>query len=70
MVARKSNLKMAQNEAIKIARTALRLKYSILAEREMNELLPEIHERVALAFNEGRPFDADIEELFALPEGS
>jgi hypothetical protein len=62
----KTEREMAIQEAKKVARTALRLKYSILAEREINEALPEIESEINQAFVEGRPFEFEVSKFFEL----
>lgn len=69
-VRHKSELEMVHQEAIKFARAQLRLKHSILAEREINELLPAISKAVTLAWSEGRSYKLPIEKLLALPEAT
>lgn len=62
----KTKREMTIQEAKKVARTALRLKYSILAEREINEALPAIEAEINKAFAEGRPFLMRPAEFFQL----
>lgn len=51
-------------EAIKTARTAIRLKYSLRADRELNERLPELAETIELAFKRGESFELSAAEEF------
>lgn len=64
---RKDEREMAIQEAKKVARAALRLKYSILAEREINETLPAIEAAIDEAFAAGQPFRLNPTEFFELP---
>jgi hypothetical protein len=63
---RKTQKEMAIQEAKKVARTALRLKYSILAEREINEALPDIEAEINQAFAEGRAYEFRPAKFFEL----
>lgn len=67
-IAHKDEWEMAEKEAIKVARTALNLKYRILADREMNEVIPELQATVRKAIAEGRAWEADIAGLFEVSE--
>jgi hypothetical protein len=64
---RKDHREMAIQEAKKVARSALRLKYSILAEREINEVLPAIEAAVNEAFAAGQAFQLNPTDFFELP---
>jgi hypothetical protein len=66
---RKTDREMTIHEARKVARTALRLKYSILAEREMNEVLPDIVETIDGAYAAGREFRLNPSDFFELEAG-
>lgn len=57
-------------EAKKFARTIIRTKHSILADRELNEVLPALEDTVFRAISEGRSWRLDVEKLLALPESS
>ena len=61
---RKTELEMAIQEAKKVARTVLRLKYSILAEREINEALPDIEADIKKAAASGVSFEFDAAKYF------
>ena len=63
---RKTEREMTIQEAKKVARAALRLKYSILAEREINQALPDIEAAINLKFAQGREFWLDPSEFFEL----
>ena len=64
-IRKKDRFEMAEKEAIKVARSAIRLKYSVLADREINERLPEIQATVRRAIDEGRDYALDVAALFA-----
>jgi hypothetical protein len=66
---RKTDREMTIQEAKKVARTALRLKYSILAEREVNNALPDIEAAANLALGQGRDFRLNPSEFFELEAG-
>ena len=55
---------MAVQEAKKVARTVLRLKYSILADRELNEALPAIERDIKTAFSAGESFQFNATDYF------
>ena len=55
---------MAEKAAIKIARSAVRLKYSVAAEAEINERLPEVQAAVRKAVAEGKPWELDVQAIF------
>lgn len=63
---RKDDRELAIHEAKKLARSAIRLKYSILAERELNETLPRIEDEIDQAFANGDSFSLDIPTLYQL----
>ncbi len=63
---RKTEREMTIQEAKKVARTALRLKYSILAEREINHALPDIEAAINRSFAAGREFRLNPAEYFEL----
>lgn len=62
---RKDPWEMAEKEAIKVARTAINLKHRILADRELNDTLPEIQETVRESIALGREWQLDVAALFA-----
>ena len=66
---RKTDREMTIFEAKKVARTALRLKYSILAEREINQALPDIEAGINRAYAQGRAFQLNPSEFFELETG-
>jgi hypothetical protein len=66
---RKDEREMTIQEAKKVARAALRLKYSILAEREINETLPVIEAAIDEAFASGESFRLNPVDFFELPKG-
>ena len=49
----KTDLEQAKSAVMKAARSAIRLKYSLLADEEINERLPELEERIDLALQNG-----------------
>lgn len=54
------------HEAKKVARAAIRLKHTILAERELNEKLPEIVKAIDEAYANGQEYTLDIPGLYEL----
>ena len=67
-IAHKDEWEMAEKEAIKVARTAITLKHRLLADRELNEVLPELQATVRQAIAEGRAWEADIAGMFEVGE--
>jgi len=67
-ITRKDEWEMAEKEAIKIARTALNLKYRLLADRELNETIPQLQATVREAIANGRAWDVDVALLFESTE--
>lgn len=49
---------------LKAARTAIRLKYSLLADKELAEALPRLSDRIDNALSVGRAFKMTPAELF------
>jgi len=64
----RDELDQAIFEAIKVARSAIRLRKSIEADRELNTKLPQIREIVTEAYQNGLALDLDVAALF-LDEG-
>jgi len=60
---------MAVQEAKKVARSFIRLRYSILAERELNTALPAIEREIAEALERGQAYELEPRRFFqGLPE--
>lgn len=59
----KSEIDLAVGEALKTARTAIRLKHSLLADEEINVVLPEIEAQIQQAAVSGKPFRPDITSI-------
>lgn len=60
----KSELEVAVAAALKSVRTAVRLKHSLAADRELNEVLPGIEAAINAAFAEGKPYKPAISAIF------
>lgn len=65
MPRQKDEFEMAEQEAIKAVRTAVRLKYQLMADRELNEVLPEVQERVRSALAHGRSWYLEPAVIFS-----
>ncbi len=51
-------------DALKVARAAIRLKHSIAADNELNERLPDLEDRLTLAYQRGEGFELKAAEEF------
>lgn len=54
---------------LKTARNTIRLKYSLMADREIAELLPKFERQIHQAIMEGRPIELAVGEV-TMTEGS
>lgn len=63
---KRTELEQTIFEAKKVARTALRLKYSILADRELNDALPAIEADIKRAYQLGTGFEFRPSDYFSL----
>lgn len=62
----RSDLEQARINARKVARSAIRLKHSVAADNELNELMPRLERRLNEMLQQGlipAMTHADIEEL-------
>lgn len=62
---RKDKVEMERARALKAYRTAIRLKYSLLADEEINEKLPAVEEAFNKAVAGGQPFQLQVGSVFA-----
>jgi len=60
---RKDKVAMEIAVGLKAARTIIRLKHSEAADREINDVLPKLEERMQAAAAAGEPFSLDLAEL-------
>jgi hypothetical protein len=49
---------------VKTVRSLIRMKYSLLADQEINETIPDIEEAAMAAAVEGKPFAPDYAAIF------
>ncbi len=61
---KKDDWELAETAAKKVARAAIRLKYSVEAEAEINETLPQVEAAVRKAIAEGRNWVLDVQAIF------
>ena len=61
---KKDDWELAETAAKKVARAAIRLKYSVEAETEINETLPLVEAAVRNAIAEGRDWTLDVQAIF------
>lgn len=59
-----TNGELAKRNALKVARTAIRLKHSIEADNEMNEFLPALEEQIDSAITGGKRLEISAGRLF------
>ena len=60
----KDKTEVQKTRALKSARTAIRLKHSLLADEEINEVLPEIEDAFDEAVALGKPYKLDVASVF------
>lgn len=63
---KKTEKELAVAAALKTARTALRLKYALMADAEINDKLPDLANAVERNYALGLPWEVDVAELFSL----
>jgi hypothetical protein len=54
---------VAKRAALKALRTAVRLKYSLMADAELNRRLPELEDRIDVALDSGKPLELTVGEI-------
>lgn len=60
---RKSTVDMEIAVALKAVRTVIRLKHSEAADREINDVLPDVEAQMRDAAAAGQPYKLDLAEL-------
>jgi hypothetical protein len=66
MTKRKTESQLRKGELVKVARTVLRLRYALLAERELNVVLPDLEDAFDKAVHDGKlPGQVDLKALVA-----
>ncbi len=60
-----SELDLQKKQLLKAVRSNIRLKYSLLADEELNEKLPEIERQIEVAIQAGEEFELDIASVLA-----
>ena len=63
-VRHKDQTMMAKQSTLKLFRAHVRAKHSILADEELNELLPQIEEAMNKQLMAGKEYHLDIASLF------
>lgn len=61
----KTELELRKSQLLKAVRVMVRLKHSMAADEELNELLPRIEAQFEKAINSGKPFELAVHELLA-----
>lgn len=64
----KTDLEQTVANHRKVARAAIRLKYSILADEELNRVMPEIEKRLDCALQQGRIEPMSVDDILAIAE--
>lgn len=62
---RKTEVELAKAATMKAYRAAIRLKYALLADEELNETLPAVEAEFDRAVAAGKPFTLRIGEVFS-----
>lgn len=60
-----TDIEIERAAALKAYRTAIRLKYALMADREIARTLPEVEERINTAIALGKPLVLDPGEVFS-----
>lgn len=60
----KDEVELARERVLKAYRTAIRLKYALLADAELNKVLPEVEEKFNKAIAQGKPFKLALKSAF------
>lgn len=63
---RKDELDMALFKATKVARTAIRLKHSLAADDELNDVVPALREAIEEAYANGEGYELSEEYIKGL----
>lgn len=66
----RSDMEQAILNNIKLARTMVRARYSVLADEELNELLPEIRRKLEAQAQSGQVIGLTADEVRAIIEGN
>lgn len=59
----KTEIEQQKAAVLKAFRTAIRLKHSLAADKEINERLPQVEADIDTALAEGRPLELTLGEL-------
>lgn len=62
---RKDDVELQKASAKKLARTLVRLKFSIMADQALNDIIPDIDDSVDAALTNGTDWSFDVEALVA-----
>lgn len=61
---RYTDAEMAKKDAVKITRAAIRVKHSIAADHELNDVLPDLEERIDSAILGGARLEISAADLY------
>ena len=65
---RKNSVELAKLRMFKLARALVRLKHSLAADEELNQVLPELERRFDRAVVDGKPYHLATQSALALLE--
>ena len=63
---RKNSVELAKTRILKLARSLVRLKHSLAADEELNQVLPELERRFDRAVVDGKPYQLATESALEL----
>jgi hypothetical protein len=61
---RVTDLQLDKAAMLKAARSAVRLKYSLMADAELARVLPDLEERIDLAWANQTPLELNVGDVF------
>lgn len=65
----KTDLAQAMADHLKVARVAIRLKYSLAADHELNRIMPVLEQRLAEMMQEGKIPEMGAADILQIAEG-
>ena len=63
MARQRTDVEQLRADVLKAVRTAIRLKHSLAADREMNEVLPEVERELEAAIKSGTGYELDVADF-------
>lgn len=59
-MSQKEEIELFRAKILKAVRSVVRLKYSLLADEELNRVLPDVDKSIDEAINKGRVFELEL----------